>query len=164
MNYKILSYMEMDAWHPIYFRHPFFKKENNLLTINYDKYIINAKLLIILPIPKVSNTFSHEKLNTIIRGMLSVLEFDKFECVIARILLDSYHSEKPDINNNNFFDKIKNEIAKLQPQNILLFGKNFDLNLREIFTTFHPLHLLENPQDKKQAYKDLILLKSKLTG
>lgn len=171
-NY-ILSEIGIELWNPIFNYHPKLKDSKEIPML-FDKYLINPKLLIILPFFGEKICFSKD-LEEITYKMISVLGFAKKDIVLVRVYLSDIVKN---FNENKFFekigknedeilsyedfDKITNKLKLLNPKNVLHFGQRIVSNFKYEFLTYHPLYLLKNKADKKLAYKDLLMIKEQI--
>lgn len=139
--------MGVDLWHPSKFDR-----------LELDKFIINAKCLVLYP--KDNNSNSQEIL---LEKMLQVLNLSFNEIFIARL----------NINDNFDNYKLIKNIKNFRPLSILYFScdsekdniiinklKN-DLELN-ICVIWHPKVLEENADYKKEAYQSLLRLKKEI--
>ena len=120
----------------------------------------------ILPIKNSGSTndLQYREIKNLYIKMLSVLELTSDK--LSKVFMRYQEKEKFSIEQKKLLTK---KISYYSPKCILEFGDlgfldtNL-LNLENIFTikTFHPEHLLNNPQDKRQAHQDLLLCKKKL--
>lgn len=158
MKYNILHAMGIDLWH---LRDDFNLQTNkDKLPIFSNKYVVNAKLLAILPFytnEEFELSIEHkESIDKIIFGMLSVLDLNEndSELMLTRI---NFPNKNP---NKNLIEKIDMYLKNLNPMNIMYFGKKCtNCTFTNEFVVNHPLHLFINPQEKRQAYKDLLWVK-----
>lgn len=118
--------------------------------------IFNARCLVLLPETINKQTPEEEKILT---GMLNVLELQPKEICIAWI-----QTEDSTI--------LRAELLKWAPESVLIMGEALATSMAEVINglkhamiiqvTHHQKHLLQSPEDKKKAYRDLLSLKQTL--
>lgn len=118
--------------------------------------LFGAKCLVLLPETINKQTPEEDKILT---GMLNVLGLKTKEICIAWI-----ETQDSTI--------LKTELLKWAPESILIMGEALAIRMAEainclknsiiIQVTHHQKHLLQSPEDKKKAYRDLLSLKQML--
>ena len=126
--------------------------------------------LAILPIKKSLYKTDHQyvEIKNLQQKMLLVLDLLKEQLTTVIFYYDENNKEQFSLEQKNSLTKKILTYCE-QTKLILQFGSvNFldldYLNLKKIviFTVLHPENLLENPENKRQAYQDLLLCKNKL--
>ena len=166
----------------------FIDNKNDLIPSNFKT---NSKIMVIGDMPSLNdhnnkNIFSDHS-GELLKKMLKAISIN-IEDVYLTNILPFFSKEQKNIYNNfkTFLKKsIKEHISIIDPQIILLLGSvpmeilfddefsiyknrgqwiNFKSNNKNIFTlcTFHPNFLLQQPNQKKNAWLDLQLFQEKL--
>ena len=155
MKHQLLSAMGIQTWHVVSHKHPAIKGNINIC---FDRYLINASLLAILPIKAHLNKDKKQKMIEMAYGMLKVVANENI------ILATLYLADNEEL--TNIESELNKYLYELQPSNVLIFGNEPQLNIIEakynIYNTFHPDHLISNPQDKKTAYKNLLQIQNSI--
>ena len=126
-------------------------RENAIKSLQSHTPIFNARCLILLP---KDPTIQSKEVSVMLQGMLKVLDLRPSELAITWVgselnlaLLPSY-------------------IQQWAPATVLVMGKNLAHLLSylkiPVFLTFHPEELQLQPENKKEAYQDLLALKKQL--
>lgn len=140
----------MTIWQPRPFRHP------EKFHIASSQIRINARCLVILFCSKNTPLAMSQDQETILNGMLSVLELPPNDIMLATI----YGATAPDL------AAIGTIIDSWMPQYILQLSMDLPaLNVGpQCIQTYSPEYLLQNKQYKVQAYKSLLNLRAMLNG
>ena len=146
----LLNNIGIDCWQHKFAKHMWYDDEiSNDIKIEIYPLTIYIKCLVLLPVYKPKPTVLKSAVQQILTGMLKVLKLQDEEISIAKIYAKNICLSADD------WQRIYNKALLLHPKFILQLEKNSFKNTKMV-STFNPIYLLENPQDKKLAYKDLL--------
>ena len=154
-NY-LLNHLGVALWYPRKLQHPWYKE--NRVIVEVSPAIFHVKCLVLLPMQKSSIEFYDPKVNKVLTGMLGVLDLTPDELSIAKI-----HAVNKQLTVQDW-QQVLLEVDRWQPKFVLQLDKTAPLccNDGSWVQTYHPVNLVQNPQDKAATYNDLLTLKNKI--
>lgn len=154
INHNSLHKLGIAVWQPRPFKHPeTLQLDNNFIIPKQVRF--NARCLVLSFKEHNDAVESSSAVSTIFNGMVGVLELSANEFMFATI-----------IGTNPDWTQIIASIVSWQPQTILQLSTDFSIMNIGVpcVQTYSPEHLLQNKQDKSQAYKSLLNLRAILNG
>lgn len=149
INHNALDAFGLKVWQPRAFRHP--QLAADVTKIVAEPVRINARCAVVVFIAQDVESQLQAAEQKILTGMISVLNLSDTQYMLIKI-----YSQKPD------FNLIAETINRWQANSVLQLDMQYDLLAcsMPVVRTFGPQYLLQHPEHKAQAYKDLLTLRN----